>query len=90
MIWTPTSEICTTNVFAFCAADGTLFTYKWLKVHSQSINRALVNVAQSQDHYNYAFSTPAHKGPIDDMAFDSAFSWLATDGGQLCEDLGIK
>lgn len=63
VIWTPTPEICATNAFAFCAADGTLFTYKRFK-----------------NHYDYAFSTPAHDGPIDDMAFDSTFSRLATVG----------
>lgn len=35
---------------------------------------------QSQNHYDYAFSTSAHDGPIDDMAFDSTFSRLATVG----------
>lgn len=76
VIWTPTSETNATNAFAFCAADGTLFTYRRLRVRSQSIDKAPVNVA----YYDYAFSTTAHDGPIDDMAFDSTFNRLATVG----------
>jgi hypothetical protein len=67
------------EAFAFGTADGNLFIYAYRTVCFK-FSQVGYLLTIGQNYYDFAFSTVAHNGVIEDIAFDTIHKRLATVG----------
>ena len=78
-VWMPVYQEAPNGAFAFGTADGNLFLYTHHKV-CFVISTVVWALTFAQTYYEFAFSTTAHQGAIEDIAFDPYHKRLATVG----------